>query len=97
MSAEAKLEEIEKRLGALEVAKKTQGGGADKEILVAFQKKLLVRLKEIRGALGDGDAADMKKERDAAQAEVAVLKKELERAEYRINHLVKELNKAEGA
>ena len=98
MSAEAKIEEIEKRLADLEVAKKRGGSVADREVLQTFQKKLLVRLKEIRAALGDdGDVEKVKKERDSALAEVASLKKELERADYRIKHLVKELNKAEGA
>ena len=82
MSAEAKIEEIEKRLADLEVAKKRSGGVADREVLQTFQKTLLVRLKEIRAALGDdGDVEKVKKERDSALAEVASLKKELERAD----------------
>ena len=98
MSAEAKMEEIEKRLDELELTRKQRGGTADREALLAFQRKLLERLKEIRAALGDdGDIGKVKRERDSALEQVASLKKELERADYRINHLVKELNKAEGA
>ena len=98
MSAESKIEEIEKRLDELEMTRKQRGGTADREALLTFQSKLLVRLKEIRAALGnDGDFETIKRERDSALEEVASLKKELERADYRINHLVKELNKAEGA
>jgi hypothetical protein len=99
--AQAMVVALEQRLDnveALNAANASQTGGAvDSAAMKAYQAKMLVRLKEIRAALADGDAGAMKKERDEALAENARLQKELERANYRVNHLVKELNSAEAA
>lgn len=90
---------LEGRLDAVEaknVSSSSSGKGvADQGALRAYQAKLLVRLKEIRSSIGDGDAGAIKKERDEALAENARLQKELDRANYRCHHLVKELTKVE--
>ena len=100
MSAEeanVMISKLEERLDAVEAKNESyspQTRGDDSNLRI-YQAKLLVRLKEIRAAIGTGDAGSIKKERDAALSENVELKKELERANYRIKHLVKELNKAE--
>ena len=44
------------------MTRKQRGGTADREALLTFQSKLLVRLKEIRAALGnDGDFETIKR------------------------------------
>lgn len=100
MSAEeanVMISKLEERLDAVEAKNESYSSQTrvDDSNLRIYQAKLLVRLKEIRSAIGTGDAGSIKKERDAALSENVELKKELERANYRIKHLVKELNKAE--
>ena len=100
MSAEeanVMISKLEERLDAVEAKNESYSSQTrvDDSNLRIYQAKLLVRLKEIRAAIGTGDAGSIKKERDAALSENVELKKELERANYRIKHLVKELNKAE--
>ena len=97
--AKAMIEKLEERLNAVEersASSLTENKGAvDNEALKAYQRKMLVRLIEIRDALGDGDSEAMKKERDEARAENVRLNKELGFANYRIKHLIRELNKSE--
>ena len=105
--AELKLGELENRLLLVECSNKAALKSTQESVndaVVAYQKDVLERLKEIRLAIKEegkegnfcsASGANVIAERDAALALVKKQQGDIEKLNYRIKHLVKALEAAE--
>ena len=101
-SAESRMDAIENRieqaLNFIGSSNLTASNSSEVQAaVVAYQKQILDKLKDIRTQLNEevGDIAKVREERDRAVTENAQLKKDVERLNYRVKHLIKALNEEE--
>ena len=83
MAETAGLEELEKRIAALESSRQYQ---ADRDAVQQVEQEHLVQLRTIRNSMGT--ASSSTREMDALREENEELKKKVAKLQYRVEHLV---------